>query len=107
MALPAFADRAHLSRHHPGGIIRMIFSVSISRRRALLSALAGFGAACIMSSTGSAAPDSPAPATAAAKSDPVHDFDAFFGTWHVRHCRLKERLAGNNEWIEFEGCQTM
>ena len=34
---------------------------------------------------------------------PVHDFDAFLGKWQVRHRRLKQRLAGSNEWEEFDG----
>ena len=33
----------------------------------------------------------------------VHDFDFYMGTWWVRHRRLKERLAGSDEWEEFEG----
>ena len=33
----------------------------------------------------------------------VHDFDFYMGTWHVHHRRLKERLAGSDEWQEFEG----
>jgi hypothetical protein len=40
----------------------------------------------------------------------VHDFDFLHGAWRVRHRRLKERLAGNNEWEEFDGtcvCQPM
>jgi hypothetical protein len=36
----------------------------------------------------------------------VHDFDFYMGTWRVRHRRLKERLAGNDEWQEFEGTST-
>jgi hypothetical protein len=31
------------------------------------------------------------------------DFDFFFGSWRVAHRRLKERLVGCNEWIEFAG----
>jgi hypothetical protein len=31
-----------------------------------------------------------------------HDFDFLFGRWRVHNRRLKERLAGSNEWIEFE-----
>ena len=34
---------------------------------------------------------------------PNADFDFFMGKWIIRHRRLKERLAGNNEWIEFSG----
>ena len=31
------------------------------------------------------------------------DFDFLIGNWRVHHRRLKERLANNHEWIEFEG----
>lgn len=30
-----------------------------------------------------------------------HDFDFWIGTWHQSHRRLKERLAGCEEWEEF------
>ena len=33
----------------------------------------------------------------------VHDFDFYMGSWRVHHRRLRERLAGNDEWEEFEG----
>ena len=33
----------------------------------------------------------------------VHDFDFYMGTWRVHHRRLKERLAGSDDWAEFEG----
>ncbi len=33
----------------------------------------------------------------------VHDFDFYMGSWRVHHRRLKERLAGSDEWQEFEG----
>ncbi len=31
------------------------------------------------------------------------DFDFFIGSWCVTHRRLKDRLVGCNEWVEFEG----
>ena len=31
------------------------------------------------------------------------DFDFLVGAWKVRHRRLKKRLAGNTEWIDFDG----
>jgi hypothetical protein len=31
------------------------------------------------------------------------DFDFLFGTWRVHHRKLKHRLAGATDWIEFEG----
>ena len=36
----------------------------------------------------------------------VHDFDFLFGDWQVHHLRLKERLVGSTEWIEFDGRQS-
>lgn len=40
--------------------------------------------------------------TLAAPRSP-RDFDAFLGQWRVRHRRLKQRLAGSNDWEEFDG----
>jgi hypothetical protein len=36
-----------------------------------------------------------------------NDFDFLVGSWRVYHRRLKERLAGNHDWIEFEGTCVM
>jgi hypothetical protein len=36
----------------------------------------------------------------------VHDFDFLFGTWTVHHRRLVTRLAGSDEWQEFDGTMT-
>jgi len=33
----------------------------------------------------------------------LHDFDFLVGEWQVHHRRLKDRLAGSHEWVEFEG----
>jgi len=33
----------------------------------------------------------------------VQDFDFYMGSWRIHHRRLKERLAGKDEWEEFEG----
>lgn len=35
-----------------------------------------------------------------------NDFDFFFGDWRVRHSRLKRRLAGDTEWVQFGGDTT-
>lgn len=47
-----------------------------------------------------------APTPAPAPGPAVHDFDFYMGSWRVHHRRLKERLAGNDEWQEFEGTST-
>ena len=33
----------------------------------------------------------------------VHDFDFLVGRWTARNRYLKKRLAGSNDWIEFDG----
>jgi hypothetical protein len=54
-------------------------------------------------------PDAPAASGASpnAGNDGARDFDWLIGSWRVRHRRLKERLANNNEWIEFDGTCSM
>lgn len=34
------------------------------------------------------------------------DFDFAVGDWRVRHRRLKERLVGSDQWVEFDGQMT-
>ncbi len=36
-----------------------------------------------------------------------HDFDFLIGGWRVLHRRLRERLAGSDEWQEFDGTCAM
>jgi hypothetical protein len=51
----------------------------------------------------SAAQDTPAAPTGASDMSGLHDFDFLVGEWRSHSRRLKERLAGSNEWEEFEG----
>lgn len=54
-----------------------------------------------------ARPKGPLPRpTPSTDRDGLGAFDARVGTWDVRHRRLKERLAGSTEWVEFGGSQT-
>lgn len=85
----------------------MTLAIPVTRRRVLMDALAGAGAAWLLSgaSFGTAA-RAPAPAgddATTTGTGAVGDFDFFFGAWQVQHRRLKERLAGNHEWEEFDG----
>lgn len=32
-----------------------------------------------------------------------HGFDFLFGQWSVAHSKLRQRLAGNRDWLEFDG----
>lgn len=69
---------------------------------------AGLMAAALTSPTRVAASaDSPRPAPAAPDHSGLHDFDFLVGNWSVHHYRLKDRLAGSHEWVEFDGTSTL
>jgi len=51
--------------------------------------------------------DTPKPTEGKADLSGLHDFDFLAGDWRVHHRRLKERLAGSLEWVEFEGTCSM
>lgn len=70
----------------------------ISRRAALLSALAASIAASAHAQTGG---------QNMTAEDHRHDWDWLVGSWNVRHRRLKQRLANSNEWDEFNGTSTL
>src|SRR3979490_1163523 len=53
-----------------------------------------------------ASQDNPLPAAAAPNLRGLHDFDFRAGEWVAHHRRLKERLAGSHEWVEFDGTQS-
>src|SRR4051812_43201613 len=56
-----------------------------------------------LSASVNAGQDSPAAQTTPSNLSGLHDFDFLVGEWRVHNRRLKERLAGSNEWEEFEG----
>ncbi|HEY8004313.1 MAG TPA: DUF1579 domain-containing protein [Phenylobacterium sp.] len=64
-------------------------------RRSLLAAGLGLAVApsAVAASAGKEAPRAPGAA----------DFDFLLGAWTVRHRRLKHRLAGRTDWVEFPG----
>jgi hypothetical protein len=67
-------------------------------------------AALLATVIGSIAPthssqDNPKPMKAANLAG-LHDFDLRVGRWQAHHRRLKERLAGSHDWVEFDGTQT-
>jgi hypothetical protein len=47
--------------------------------------------------------DAPPAASGTVDIKGLHDFDFWIGDWKIHHRRLKERLADNHEWIEFDG----
>lgn len=38
-----------------------------------------------------------------AEAGGFHDFDFLVGQWQVHHWKLKQRLVGSHDWVEFEG----
>jgi hypothetical protein len=47
--------------------------------------------------------DQPNPNQPAPNLSGLHAFDFIAGEWRAHHRRLKERLAGSHEWIDFDG----
>lgn len=39
--------------------------------------------------------------------DGSHDFDFLFGRWNIHNRRLRERLAGCDEWVDFEASHSV
>ncbi len=77
-------------------------SENFDRRRLMQLSLAALPTLMALRSANGAVTDAVTKPVAGV-TDPKHDFDFFLGTWHVRHRRLKVRLAGNNEWMEYDG----
>jgi hypothetical protein len=70
------------------------FDGAISRRELLaMSAITALGGSLVQSDISNAAAG---PAAA-------RGFDFLHGKWNVTHRKLKQRLAGNNDWFEFPG----
>jgi len=70
---------------------------------AALSLIVTFG----LASRADSAQDNPKPLTTTPNLTGLHDFDWLVGDWRVKHRRLKERLAGSHEWVEFAGTCSM
>jgi hypothetical protein len=45
----------------------------------------------------------PEPRQAADNLSGLHDFDFLVGHWQLHNRKLKERLADNHDWVEFDG----
>lgn len=75
---------------------------SINRRDALFAALA-----ISLASASASAQTGDQSMTDHTANDHRNDWAWLVGSWNVRHRRLKERLANNTEWEEFNGTCTM
>lgn len=60
-------------------------------------------AAVVTSLPAIAAQDAPKKPEVTQDLSGLHDFDFLVGTWQVHSRRLKERMVGSEEWVEFEG----
>lgn len=87
--------------------------VSTTRRQLLIEALTGAGALSLlpianaMACAGISGADRNTSETGIKPpAGDIHDFDAFVGTWQGQQRRLKERLVGSTEWVEFDSTQT-
>lgn len=81
---------------------------AIARRELMELAIAGLSSTFIVGSSPAFAERAAMPSLAGASS--IHDFDFLLGSWRVRHRRLKKRLAGSDDWEEFDGtmkCQSL
>ncbi len=92
--------------HAPG---ETVMTDNPDRRRIMQLSLAAIPALMALGRTDNTFAQAPAK-PAASGAGPQHDFDFFLGSWNVRHRRLKQRLAGNHDWEEFDGsthCQAL
>jgi hypothetical protein len=78
-----------------GGFVSQERFCSMQTRRDFLASLMAMG--------GIAAAGLPGIVDAANSENHAHDWDWLVGNWDVWHRRLKDRLAGSNEWEEFAG----
>jgi hypothetical protein len=75
-------------------------------KRLVRVAAAAIASLVVLSTASARAPqDNPKP-TPVPNLSGLHDFDLRAGRWTAHHRRLKERLAGSREWVEFDGTQT-
>lgn len=92
------ATDKHRAVEHAASMERRALILSTARWLAL--AKMGLLSACSLLPAKEEAPvmDPTSPA-----SSSQHDFDFLIGSWKVVHRRLRVRLAGNDEWDEFDG----
>jgi hypothetical protein len=73
----------------------------------IFAAAAIFAASLAAAVPAGATQDSPNGKPAPANLAGAHDFDFLRGDWRVHHRKLKDRLAGSHDWIEFDGTCSM
>jgi hypothetical protein len=81
--------------------MHLIQVLATTQARSLLALLV-LGVAVCGADQSTQAGDSKMTTQTQATRDGSHDFDFLFGKWTMHNRRLAKRLAGSNEWIEFE-----
>lgn len=77
-----------------------------SKPRILIACFVGVYALCIASAYAGNSGDTPdtTPVPAPGVRDGSHDFDFLYGKWRMPNHRLKKRLAGSHDWVDFIAC---
>ena len=80
---------------HPGTVTRSAF---------ISATLACATAGIYATKSAVAAPSDSTAAKSASVRDGSHDFEFIYGKWRMPNHRLKKRLAGSHEWVDFITC---
>lgn len=71
---------------------------------AAAGAVAAVATLSVYATSSGTASGEPAAAQSIAVKDGSHDFDFIYGKWRMPNHRLKKRLAGSHEWVDFITC---
>ena len=77
--------------------------MSMDRRIVVVATLA-LSTLAMYAYASNAAPNEPGTAQPAPVRDGSHDFDFIYGKWRMPNHRLKNRLVGSHEWVDFITC---
>jgi hypothetical protein len=73
----------------------------------IFAAAAIFAASLAAAAPARATQDAPKDGAQPANPAGAHDFDFLRGDWRVHHRKLRDRLVGSQDWVEFDGTCTM
>ena len=90
-------------RNSRAGIVSIHYRSVMTALLSLCLAAAGQLAAQSKQDSGSRQDSGPGMNQTDSAVSGLHDFDFLVGQWQAHHRKLKQRLANNQEWIEFEG----
>jgi hypothetical protein len=88
----------------PGQFLKRSTHLKMFSRSAFIGAVFAVAALGMCAQGLAAAPADSSPEPSAAVRDGSHDFDFIYGKWRMPNHRLKRRLAGSHEWVDFVTC---